>query len=141
MDIVTHENTPYAPAPPGANGSPVPFRGPRMPGRTERWATLPEPYDDFRFKFWANYPRKLAPDLSGQDEDRQTAAMAQVILEHNGWCNEMGEPLPMLDGTTETFARFWDEVPQEVALVVTTLIGTELGKLSASVMNRRARRS
>ena len=127
-----------------ANGyrpQPTPMRGPRLPGRTEKWVSLPDPYGEFRVKIWVNYPRKLIPDLTGDDPDRQVAAMGRIVLEHNGWCSEEGEPLPLLDGTEEAFARFWDEVPQEVAMAVGALVSTELGKLSASVTNRRGRRS
>lgn len=141
---------------PSQTPEPVPLRaGPRMPGRRDVTITMPGDYGDagFRLKVWANYPHRLANDISSGDEDRQSAALSQIVLEHNGWLDEDGEPVPQLrpakmsaregdddfEAARQAFQTFWEAIPQELALAISTSIGLEVSKLMTSVANRRRR--
>lgn len=130
-------------------------KGPRAPGRKTVTLTMPGEYGDngFRLKVWSNYPHGLANDISGGDEERQAAALSQIILEHNGWCDEAGAPYPLLapapmaaregddqfEDARSAFLRFWDAIPQELALAISTAIGVEVSRLMTSVRERRRR--
>src|SRR4051812_38037116 len=70
--------------------------GPRMPGRREVYINLIGDYSAFRLKVWSNYPHRLAIDVNSQDEERMAGALAQIVLEHNDWADEFGDPLPQL---------------------------------------------
>jgi hypothetical protein len=72
-----------APPPP----PPAPL-GPMIP-RIEEWGTLPEPYQEFRLRYWKNFPQRLLRDM--QTEDELKAAAKSIFLEHNGWRDDEGE--------------------------------------------------
>jgi hypothetical protein len=139
---------------PSPNPEPTPIRtGPRMPGRRTQTISMLEPYQAFRLTIWVNYPHRLANMISGGDEDQTAEALSQIVLEHNGWCDEDGEPIPQLKPAPmsarpgseayaiakEAFLAFWDAIPQELALAISTAIGLEVTKLMTSVSNRRRR--
>lgn len=135
--------------------TPIQRPGPRMPGRKTVTLTMPGDYGDagFKLKIWANYPHALANDISSGDDDRQAAALSQIILEHNGWCDEDGVAVPQLhpapmsaregddafEDARSAFLKFWDCVPQELALAISTAIGVEVSRLMTSVRERRRR--
>lgn len=120
---------------------PQKLRGPRMPGGREKWVTLPDPYEDMRIRLWINYPNRLNDDLASGDDDLIYGALAQIVLEHNDWHDEDGDPLPVLSrGNVDQMRKFWRTIPNECAQVISTLIGTEVGKASASLTNRQQRR-
>lgn len=134
----------------GQRPMPAPLKaGPRLPGRRDITITMPGDYGDagMRLKIWANYPHKLANQIASGDEDQTAASLAQIVLEHNGWCDEDGEPLPQLrpakmsakegdedfEDARSAFLAFWDKLPQELALAISTAIGLEVSKLMTSV--------
>lgn len=120
---------------------PSPMRGPRMPGGREKWVSLPDPYEGMRIRLWINYPNRLNDDLASGDEDLIYGALARIVLEHNEWNDEDGNPLPMLErGNTDVMRAFWRMIPNECAQVISTMIGVEVGKASASLTNRQQRR-
>jgi hypothetical protein len=114
------------PAPPPA--------GPRLP-RREAWADLPEDaYPGFKVKFWVNYPKRLQAELRSGDEQRIDKALRQIVLEHNGWCDEDGKPYPQASAQA-----FWETIPDELAATLITLLGEQVGKLAASLRQRSGR--
>lgn len=125
--------------------APTRMRGPVMPGRTEKWLTLPPPYSDgdppMRIKVWVNYPNKLSDDLGSGDDDLIYAAWSQIIVEHNDWCDEDGTPLPILrKGDVDALRKFWGLIPNECAQAIAVLVNQAAGKVSASLTNRQMRR-
>lgn len=124
---------------------PARMRGPRMPGATEKWFTLPSPYGDtdppMKVQLWVNFPNRLSDDLASGDEDLLYAAWAQIIVGHNDWLDEDGRPLPTLRrGDEDAFRAFWRAIPNECAQAIGTLVGQAAGKASASLLNREMRR-
>lgn len=124
---------------------PVRMRGPAMPGRTEKWLTLPAPYGDtdppMRIKVWVNYPNGLSDDLASGDDDLIYAAWAQIVVEHNDWCDEDGKPLPaLIRGDADRLRRFWSLIPNECAQAISVLAFQQAGKVSSSLLNREMRR-
>lgn len=108
--------------------------GPRLP-RRELWLELPqEEYPGFRIKLWVNYPRRLNSELSAGSNERMLEALQQIVLEHNGWLDIEGEPLP-----PATSAEFWQIIPDELAAAVIALLGNEVGKLASSLVPTRRR--
>lgn len=140
----------HAPMPTPIN---QPRPGPRMPGRSDVTISMAGAYGEarMRMKIWKNYPHKLATMIASNDEDQTVAALCQIILWHNDWCDEDGEPLPQLrpprlgskegdddfEDAKAAFYAFWDRIPQELAFAISTAIGAEVSKLGVSVRERR----
>lgn len=125
--------------------APARMRGPVMPGRTEKWLTLPPPYGDtdppMKVLVWVNYPNRLADDLGSGDDDLIYGAWAHIVVAHNDWCDEDGKPLPALvRGDADALKRFWGLIPNECAQAIATLVQQAAGKVSASLTNREMRR-
>lgn len=130
-----------APEPfPNGQQPPQSTPGVRIPRRTE-WMVLPwrdlfpddpEPAGGLRFRCWVTYPRRLIDDIRSGDEDRMKAALRQIVLEHNGWIGDDGNPLP-----PATDERFWDEIPDSIGGAIIAAVQAEVGKAAASVMRRR----
>jgi len=123
---------------------PARLRGPRMPGAREKWVTLPPPYGDtdppMKVRIWVNYPNRFADDLVNGDEDAIYEVLSKIVLEHNGWLDEDGKPLPALArGDAEVMRRFWQAIPNECAQAISGLVGVEAGKVSASIRARPRR--
>lgn len=102
------EPSPAPPAPPAVVAAPVASgaptgSGPRIPHIVE-WLDVPE-YPGFRARCWINPTRRLAGELNSGDVARVRAVLRELVLEHNGWCDDEGHPLPPAqeDG-------FWDEL-------------------------------
>ena len=112
---------------------PSPSSGPRIPRRKE-WIELPEEYPGFKVLVWTNYPRRLNDELSSGDQDRMRAALLQIVLEHNNWCGEDGQPFPPANE-----AAFWDVIPDELAASVIVLLTLQVGKLATSLRTRPGR--
>lgn len=91
----------------------------RLPHR-EVWLDVPG-YEGFKVKMWANYPQRLLDDLTGADVPAMEAALLRVVLEHNGWGNEEGEPFPPANE-----AAFWDAIPTELAAILLVLATQEV---------------
>ena len=62
------------------------------------------------------------------DADRGFAALGQIVLEHNGWCDEDGVPYP-----PPGERAFWDAIPTELASVVIVLVQREAQRLPNSL--------
>ena len=127
------------------NGTPVPpapllASGPKMPKRI-RWVDLPthdssgeEAYPGFKARLWVNFPASLLQEIRSGEHLRVKAALSKIVLEHNGWCDEEGEPFPPAGDDT-----FWEAVPTELATIVIVMIQTESIKLPNSMMQERQR--
>jgi hypothetical protein len=127
--------------------------GPRMPGRNDVTISMIGPYGEagMRLKIWKNYPHKLAVQIQTGDDEQASEALCQIVLEHNGWCDEDGNPLPELrpapmsakpgsdafENAKAAFNAFWDLLPQELASAASTAIGIEVGKLAVAVRDKR----
>lgn len=120
------------------------MRGPMVPGANEKWYVLPEPYDTtppMRILIWVNYPNKFTDDIGSGDDDLMYAAMSKIVLGHNDWIDQDGKPYPMLKrGDADVFRRFWREISNELALVISTMAFQAAGKASTSLLNRDQRR-
>ena len=106
--------------------------GPRV-HRREVWADLPveaaESYPDFRVKLWANFRRSLLDEITSGDNDRVSIALRRIVLEHNGWCDEDGQPYP-----SASDAAFWDAIPTELATLIVIVIQREATRLPNSLL-------
>lgn len=133
--------------------------GPRLP-RRETWVNLPGDYDGFRFKLWVNAPKRLwnavfAAAATAEDEiqpddtpamvqtkadrlkaraDAASAALQQIVLEHNGWLDDQGQPF-----SPASEPAFWDEIPNELAGLVLASAALEQGKLPNSLAPKKRR--
>lgn len=116
----------------GPVATPIP-PGPRLP-RREQWLPLPDEYPDFEVRVWVNYPQRLDRDLKSNDEQRIRTALQQIVLDHNGWVDDRGEPFPPASDP-----QFWADVPTELAVTCIALVGLQSGKLAASLRARSAR--
>jgi hypothetical protein len=115
---------------------PAPPSGPRLPKRLV-WLDLPEEaYPGFKVKVWVNAPQRLFTGLTeATDADAIKGVLCQLIVEHNGWLDFDGNPLP-----PAADSRFWDEIPNELAAAVIVMLQGEVGKLATSLqMPRRGR--
>lgn len=114
------------------NGAQAP-QGPRIP-RREVWMDLPSEYSGFKVKIWSNYPQRIYDQIFDQDLDEagRVQALRKIVLEHNGWCDEEGNPLPAAqdDG-------FWEALPAELVGVVIMTIQEAASILPNSLSGRR----
>lgn len=95
--------------PPGADGRP---RAPR------REVELGVPgYQNFRCWIWSNYPQAVRLELTSGDETRTLLALARLVVEHNGWCDQEGAPYPDAQDPA-----FWEAIPTELAQLLARLI-------------------
>lgn len=95
--------------------------GPRMPRRTA-WIELPDEYGaaGMEMLVWTNFPHGIGNALRGlKGTDAFKAALSAVVLEHNGWLDADGEPLPAAQSED-----FWwgDGVPDELVGVVLVIL-------------------
>lgn len=121
----------------GQNGQARP-RGPQIPKKIE-WISLPEEYGTdppMQVRIWVTYPRKYIDEIRSGDPARLKEGMRKIVLEHNGWIDEEGEPMPPADSIDPDF---WDVCPDVIAAAVLALITVEAGKGAASVMRTRRR--
>ena len=147
------------PPTPAASAAPLAAQPPAGPGprlaRREVWVDVPE-YDGFKVKLWINYPQHWDQDMLGinfrpqpdhdgvtiQDlrawsderEASQREAYGRVVLEHNGWLDFEGNPLPQPQDP-----RFWELIPTELAAVVVALQKQASAELPNSIQPRRRR--
>lgn len=146
---------------PQASAPPAPT-GPRVP-RRERWLDLPDEYGaaGMKIKVWVNYPTRYGNAIFNADEQaaalaridpedeyaetrkrevteqfkqERLAALSKIVVEHNGWLDDDGQPFPPAD--TEAF---WDAISNELALTIFALLGQEIGVLPNSVGAPRRR--
>lgn len=118
--------------------------------RREAWVDLPAEYAGFRVRIWVNPPSKLwaaiyTPATEETDEERKQVAeqvkqnqrmtaLKQIVLEHNGWIDYDEVPYP--PATTD---EFWDDIPDELAAVLLTVIQREMSKLPNSLIPKKRR--
>ena len=90
--------------------------GPRITAIAE-WVDLPaDSYPGFRVRIRSNFPQRLANEIASGDAVRAVTALRSIVLEHNGWCDEDGEPLPLA-----TDEGFWEHPGLPTHLAVTVL--------------------
>jgi hypothetical protein len=159
--VVESPSPPTAAVPPAPAPSPV-ASGPRL-GRREKWVDLPaktedgeDAYPSFRIKLWLNYPQHWDQDMLGvnfrpqpdhagvtlqelrawsdEREASQREAYGRVVLEHNGWLDFEGNPLPQPQDPT-----FWELIPTELAAVIVNLQKQASAELPNSIMRRPRR--
>lgn len=122
-----------------SGAKPVPASGPRIP-RREVEVTLPPEYPGFTFRLWVNFPARLADDLNqrgeGDAEEKQarmSAALSKVVLSHNGWLDDEGNPIPQPSDPV-----FWEIIPTELAAVIIACINRQIVVLPNSLRPARA---
>jgi len=114
-----------------------------MPRREVEVSIGPE-YPGFSARLWVNYPRRLQEDMRSGDNDRMSAALARIIVSHNGWPDDDGNVLPqpgatVLDEDGRTVYPFWRAVPDELAASLITLLDEESRRLPNSIRARGLR--
>jgi hypothetical protein len=102
--------------------------------RREAWVELPTEYEGFKFRVWLNAPSRLWTELTGESEAASLTALRSLVLEHNGWRDEEGQPYP-----PASEARFWEEIPTELAACVLVATQVEMQKLPNSMAPQRRR--
>jgi hypothetical protein len=117
----------------GAETAPQLGTGPRVV-RREEWVELPKEYAGFKFRLWVNAPTRLWNDVTSGDEERGRAALAKIVLEHNGWCDFDGAVYP-----PTTAPEFWEAIPTELLAVMLVVSQAEMGKLPNSLAPRKRR--
>ena len=98
-----HTATPFP-----ANGA---TDGPRAP-RIEEWVEIPD-YPGYLARVWVNYPERLYREMQSGEQAATAAAARQIVLEHNGWCDANGEPLPSAQDEA-----FWDAMSLHLSVRV-----------------------
>jgi hypothetical protein len=111
----------------------LPITAPRI-ARREAWVELPEAYAGFKFKLWVNAPQRLWQDVASGDETRARAALAQIIMEHNGWLDYDGQPFPPASDPA-----LWEAAPTELAALIITAANAEMMRLPNSLAPRKRR--
>jgi hypothetical protein len=110
-----------------------------MPKRT-LWVDLPEKapdgsdaYPGFKLRVWVNFPSRLAEDLkAGSTPEATAAALRRIVLEHNGWCDDEGNPFPPADAPD-----FYESLPQELGLLIALAINEAMARFPNSLVPRR----
>lgn len=137
------------------NGLPEPMatpgaKSPLTPPRIVRWVDVDD-YPGYRVKLWINHPRGLREafspptgieDLDGEAlqsyvaerKDQLEAALAAIVLEHNGWPDEDGNVLPQPPDPT-----LWDRMDQHLANVVMALAFQAPSRLPNSLLPTKRR--
>jgi hypothetical protein len=107
--------------------SPLPVSGPRAVRRVT-WLDLDsEWYPGFQLKVWLN-PSHMQKRLSETgDAERVSELIKFITLEHNGWCDEDGEPYPPANTPA-----FWEAIPADLGVRIVTAINAELTNLPNS---------
>jgi hypothetical protein len=87
-------------------------------------------------KIRSNFPQRLANEIASGDSARATNALRQIVLEHNGWLDEDGEPLP-----PATDEGFWEHpgLPTHLAVTVLGLVNQAASTLPNSMRPQRGR--
>lgn len=110
-------------------GAVPPLVAPRVIRRVV-WLPLndAECYPGFEIKAWLNpshMQRRLGDVASG---DRASEFIKLVVLEHNGWVDEDGEPYPPANEPA-----FWDAIPMHLAVRTITVVNEALTSLPNSI--------
>lgn len=87
--------------------------------KREVWLDVPE-YPTWKVLIWVNYPQRLNLELASGEAARVSAAVRQIVIAHNGWIGEDGEPYPVEIDSDE----FWKAIPDELAAVLGVLVLT-----------------
>ena len=97
---------------------------------------LPGEYEGFRFRVWLNAPTRIWNQLTGEasGEAEMHEALRQLVLEHNGWLDFEGNPYPPAGE-----AKFWEEIPTELAACILSAAQVEMQKLPNSIAPQRRR--
>jgi hypothetical protein len=73
-------------------------------------------------------------DIRSGDPELQLPALRKIVLEHNGWIDEDGQPLPIADSD-----EFWERIPDVLLSVLIAIVGNEIAKTVASVTRKQRR--
>lgn len=106
----------------------------RLPKRIEK-LDLKGTYDGFHITAWINYPGRLREDMRSGDEAKVSAALKQIVIDHDlidfdcgrPECEHLeceGRPLP-----PATDATFWTEAPDDLGFAIIGAIRDQFGKL------------
>lgn len=104
--------------------------------RREKWIELPgEEYAGHSIRIWVNPPARIWNlIMGGRNSSEIEEGLTQVILEHNGWTDFDGNPLP-----APTDTEFWREIPTELAGLIIQEAQAEANRLPSSLAPRRKR--
>lgn len=110
-------------------------KGPQI-RRRERWVALPEEYEGFEFQVWVNAPARLwttavSPET---DEAERIDALSKIVIGHNNWLDYDGRPFP-----SPSEAKFWEEIPTELAACVIASVQNEMARLPNSLAPQQRR--
>jgi hypothetical protein len=92
---------------------------PRIPTRTE-WIDLPGDYGKagMKMRVWVDYEFRYSRGVRRTGDIQ--AALDAIILEHNGWLDQRGRPLPQI-GEDPLF--WWrEDVPPELVVLICGLL-------------------
>lgn len=103
-------------AAPGVAGSPAPA-GPRLPRLVREVEIEPELYPGFRATLWVNFTRRVAQGIESGDQETAAEALRQIVVSHNGWCDEDGTPFPDAQAPD-----FYDAIPTHLAACLVAAI-------------------
>jgi hypothetical protein len=126
----------------GGAGAPVPSAppptGPRMPKRT-LWVALPErtpggevAYPGFKVRVWVNFPARFAEQLKSGTEEEKSETLRRIVVAHNGWLDDEGEPFPPADSPD-----FYKQLPQELATLILYSIMEAMQSFPNSLLRTR----
>lgn len=105
----------------------------RIP-RREKWLALPEEYPGLQVRVWVNCPYRELRGMDSGDPEEMKAALLKIVLEHNGWCDQDGQPFPPASDPA-----FWEDIPTELAATVIALVQAEAKQLPNSILSPRRR--
>jgi hypothetical protein len=85
-----------------------------------KWVDVPD-YEDFQFYAYINFPQRLLLDIQSGEDERSKAALRTIILEHNEWEDEEGNPYPPAQSE-----GFWEAIPTHLAIRIIRAINLEI---------------
>ena len=90
----------------------------RQAARRVRWISLgdDEIYPGFEMKVWVN-PSHIAKRMAEWGDEAGIQFFKLVVLEHNGWADEDGQPYPPVSDPA-----FFDALPQEMGNLMSAAI-------------------
>lgn len=112
--------------------------GPPRAKRRESWVEIPEEFGEgMHFRMWLSYPTGYRAELLGAEttEARKLQILHEVILEHNGWCDEQGQPYPPAESDA-----FWRVISEELGGVLIALLIDEPSNAPLALVARKRRR-
>lgn len=110
---------------------PMSMKAPILIKRTP-WVKLIAPYEGFELRCWVNFPRRIRTQFQNAKNEEEVLQVLQiVVLEHNGWLKEDGEPMP-----PPSSAEFWELMPDETFAIFLSLFREEIDRIPNSLQGR-----